>query len=125
MIEVLRRAGVCTQLKAKLPADDERVVAANQELLIERLLVHIHGVLAGDPSLTDESAADRLGPGRLVSPVSTLTPAQRSERARIAANARWTKEPDRLAATAPGRRAMHEAFERQVDPRSCSTTSMP
>jgi len=45
-----------------------------------------------------------------------LTPAQRRERARIAANTRWAKEPNRLAATAPGLRAMHEAFERQVDP---------
>jgi hypothetical protein len=48
--------------------------------------------------------------------ISPLSPAQLSERARIAANTRWAKEPDRLAATAPGRRAMLEVFERQVDP---------
>jgi IS5 family transposase len=46
----------------------------------------------------------------------SLSPAERTERARIAAHTRWAKEPDRLAATAPGRRAMFEHFERQVDP---------
>ena len=41
-----------------------------------------------------------------------LTPAQRSTRARIAANTRWAKEPDRLAATKPGRDA---AFLKLLD----------
>jgi hypothetical protein len=49
-------------------------------------------------------------------PKTPLSPAERTERARIAAHTRWAKEPDRLAATAPGRRAMFEYFERQVDP---------
>ncbi|MDI3312966.1 MAG: hypothetical protein QJR12_01375 [Mycobacterium sp.] len=49
-------------------------------------------------------------------PITPLSPAERSLRARIAANVRWANEPDRLAATAPGRRAMLDAFERQVDP---------
>ncbi|MGO9382580.1 MAG: hypothetical protein ACLP4W_10925 [Mycobacterium sp.] len=48
--------------------------------------------------------------------IPPLSPAQLSERARIAANTRWAKEPDRLAATAPGRRAMLEVLECQVDP---------
>ena len=37
-------------------------------------------------------------------------------RARIAANARWANEPDRLAATAPGRRAAFEKLLDEVDP---------
>jgi hypothetical protein len=45
-----------------------------------------------------------------------LTPAQRIVRARIAAHARWAKEPDRLAATAPGRRAAFEKLLDEVDP---------
>ena len=48
-------------------------------------------------------------------PIS-LTPAERSARARIAANTRWAKEPDRLAATAPGRRAAFEKLLDEVDP---------
>ena len=47
---------------------------------------------------------------------NSLSPAERSERARLAANTRWSREPDRHAATAPGRRAMLEHFEREVDP---------
>ncbi len=47
---------------------------------------------------------------------SPLTPTQRSQRARIAAHARWAKEPDRLAATAPGRRAAFEKLLDEVDP---------
>lgn len=54
MIEALRRAGVYTQLKRKLPADDPRVLDAHRELVTERLLVHIHDVLAAAPALTDE-----------------------------------------------------------------------
>lgn len=45
-----------------------------------------------------------------------LSPAQRKLRAQIAANARWAKEPDRLAATAPGRRAAFEKLLDEVDP---------
>jgi hypothetical protein len=45
-----------------------------------------------------------------------LSPAERTERARHAAHTRWSREPDRLAATAPGRRAMLEHYERLVDP---------
>jgi hypothetical protein len=48
--------------------------------------------------------------------VSPLTPAQRSERARIAANIRWSRVIDRHAATAPGLRAISEKFEREADP---------
>jgi hypothetical protein len=47
---------------------------------------------------------------------TSLNPAQLAERARLAANARWAREPDRLAATAPGLRAIQEHFERLVDP---------
>ncbi len=45
-----------------------------------------------------------------------LSPAERSQRARIAAHARWAKEPDRVAATAPGRRAALEKLYDEVDP---------
>lgn len=45
-----------------------------------------------------------------------LTPAQRSMRGRIAANARWANEPDRLAATKPGRDAAFEKLLDEVDP---------
>src|SRR4051794_21012454 len=45
-----------------------------------------------------------------------LTPAQRSARARIAAHTRWAKEPDRLAATAPGRNAAFQKLLDEVDP---------
>jgi hypothetical protein len=47
---------------------------------------------------------------------SSLTPSQRSQRARIAAHSRWAKEPDRVAATAPGRRAAFEKLLDEVDP---------
>jgi hypothetical protein len=45
-----------------------------------------------------------------------LTPAQRSTRARIAANTRWANEPDRLAATKPGRDAAFQKLLDAVDP---------
>jgi len=45
-----------------------------------------------------------------------LTPAERSLRARIAANHRWANEPDRLAATAPGRNAAFQKLLDEVDP---------
>jgi hypothetical protein len=47
---------------------------------------------------------------------SPLTPAEQSHRARIAAHVRWANEPDRLAATAPGRRAAFEKLLDEVDP---------
>jgi hypothetical protein len=47
---------------------------------------------------------------------SPLTPSQRSQRARIAAHTRWSKESDRTAATAPGRRAAFEKLLDEVDP---------
>ena len=46
----------------------------------------------------------------------SLTPAQRSTRARIAANDRWAKEPDRLKATQPGRNAAFQKLLDDVDP---------
>ncbi len=46
-----------------------------------------------------------------------LTPAQRTARARIAAHTRWANEPDRLAATKPGRDAAFEKLLDEVDPR--------
>jgi len=45
-----------------------------------------------------------------------LTPAQRSERAKVAANTRWAHEPDRLAATKPGRDAAFQKLLDEVDP---------
>ena len=45
-----------------------------------------------------------------------LTPAQRRERGVIAANARWAREPDRLAATKPGRDAAFQKLLDEVDP---------
>lgn len=49
-------------------------------------------------------------------PKSPLSPAERAARARIAAHTRWAKEPDRVAATAPGRRAAFEKLLDEVDP---------
>jgi hypothetical protein len=45
-----------------------------------------------------------------------LTPNQRILRARIAAHASWAKETDRTARTEPGRKALMDRFEREVDP---------
>jgi hypothetical protein len=45
-----------------------------------------------------------------------LSPEQARLRARIAANARWAKEPDRQAAMAPAWAGMEAKFEREVDP---------
>jgi hypothetical protein len=49
---------------------------------------------------------------------TSLTPAQRSERARIAANAKWARltPAQRRAATAAGLKAIEEQYEDQVDP---------
>ena len=46
---------------------------------------------------------------------TSLTPEQRSQRARIAALDRWSRE-DPVAATEPARRAFLESFEHKVDP---------
>jgi hypothetical protein len=45
-----------------------------------------------------------------------LTAAERSMRARIAANTRWARTEDRSAATRPAREAIFAKFEREVDP---------
>jgi hypothetical protein len=51
-------------------------------------------------------------------PKTSLSAGQRSDRARIAANTRWSRlsTSQRLNATAPGRRAMFAYFENLVDP---------
>jgi hypothetical protein len=46
----------------------------------------------------------------------TLTPEQRSQRARLAAHSRWAVERDRRAATAAARAKAMKRFEREVDP---------
>jgi hypothetical protein len=50
-----------------------------------------------------------------------MTPEQRTLRARLAAHARWAREPDRVAALAPARRALADRFEREVDPEGVLT----
>jgi hypothetical protein len=55
----------------------------------------------------------------------SLSPAERSERARIAANARWAREPDRLAATEVGRRAAFDKILNEVDPHHELGSSSP
>jgi hypothetical protein len=47
---------------------------------------------------------------------NSLTPAERSLRAQIAAHESWAQTADRSARTANARRAMLDKFERQVDP---------
>lgn len=46
----------------------------------------------------------------------TLSAAERSLRAQIAAHESWARTPDRAARTAAARRAMWDKFEREVDP---------
>lgn len=46
---------------------------------------------------------------------STLTPSQRTQRARIAARARWSQQ-DGSTGTQAARTAFLDRFERQVDP---------
>ena len=46
----------------------------------------------------------------------SLSPGQRTERAKIAANARWGREIDRLAATKPGRDAAFQKLLHEADP---------
>lgn len=45
-----------------------------------------------------------------------MNPSQRSLRAQIGAHTRWANTPDRVAATAPARRAWHERWEKLADP---------
>lgn len=44
------------------------------------------------------------------------SPSERTLIARIAATERWSREPDRAAATAKARQAFRDRFEKQVDP---------
>jgi hypothetical protein len=46
----------------------------------------------------------------------SLSPAERTMRARLAAHTRWSQEGDRVAATASMRAGALARFERQVDP---------
>ena len=48
--------------------------------------------------------------------MSASNPSDRALLARIAASERWAREPDRVSATAPARRAFDERFLREVDP---------
>ena len=45
-----------------------------------------------------------------------LSPSERVLRASIAVNESWARTEDRTARTEPGRRALLDRFERQVDP---------
>lgn len=45
-----------------------------------------------------------------------MTPAQRTLRAKIAAQASWANTSNRAARTAAARKAAHDRFEREVDP---------
>ena len=47
---------------------------------------------------------------------SQMTPAERTLRARIAAHARWAREPDRTKATQAARNGLGAMFEAQVPP---------
>lgn len=47
---------------------------------------------------------------------TSLTPEQRSLRARAAAHAQWANTSDRSERSAAGRQAANARFERQVDP---------
>jgi hypothetical protein len=49
---------------------------------------------------------------------TTMTPEQRTLRARIAAHASWAKTSDRTAKARKGAAALLARFERQVDPDS-------
>lgn len=54
-------------------------------------------------------------PDRRTAEHSSLTASQRTQRARIAANARWSQQ-DGAAGTQAARSAFLDRFERQVDP---------
>jgi hypothetical protein len=51
-----------------------------------------------------------------VSTAKSLTPQQRTLRARLAAHRSWAKTSDRRARTASASKAFLERFEREVDP---------
>ena len=51
-----------------------------------------------------------------MSAMEEMTPGERRLRAQLAAHSRWSRTPDRSAATAPARAAFRDRFERQVDP---------
>ena len=48
--------------------------------------------------------------------MANLTPAQRAQRASIAAHESWARTENRSARTAPARNALFEKFERRIDP---------
>jgi hypothetical protein len=52
----------------------------------------------------------------VVAPSTSLSPAERSLRARLAAHEKWARTSNTTAATAPARQAFLDSFERQVDP---------
>lgn len=52
-----------------------------------------------------------------------MTPEQRSLRARMAANARWSKTTDRSQSTTAARAAFFAKFEKQVDPQGELSTT--
>jgi len=54
-------------------------------------------------------------PDRRTAEHSTLSPSQRTQRARIAAHARWSQQ-DGASGTQAAREAFLARFERQVDP---------
>lgn len=47
---------------------------------------------------------------------NSLTPQERTLRAKLAAHTRWSGSEDRTDATAPARKEWMDRFERQVDP---------
>lgn len=55
-------------------------------------------------------------PGGFFVSDDTLTPAERTMRARKAVHVSWSRTADRAARTAPARAAMLAKFEREVDP---------
>jgi len=48
--------------------------------------------------------------------MTDLTSEQRVMRAKIAADTRWAREPDRARATEPARRGLRAKLEREIDP---------
>lgn len=48
--------------------------------------------------------------------MSSLTPAERSMRAKLGAHAQWARTEDRTARTASARAGFHRRFENAVDP---------
>ncbi len=50
-----------------------------------------------------------------------MNPAQRTAKARMAADESWAKTPDRAARTAPARQAAEDRFYKLVDPHGVMT----